>query len=176
MVWKVSKLGGFAKRLILISVSTLAVVCAFCTTTAADTVTPYDGNIGTTQLTYFRDALSNVPISDDYIFVRSGQYDYKLITGNIDFSGGVFSSSDTLTVYTLDTQTSTAYGSNYYKYAVDDMLGLYLDADDKLVYSNLGGYPQLETRSDMYAYLQTITVVILGLCAVVRYIFTCIRR
>lgn len=90
MVWKVSKIGNFAKRLFSISVTVVAVVCAICTTTAADTVTPYDGNIGTTQLTYFRDILSNVPITDDYVFVRSGQYDYKLITGNFDYSGACF--------------------------------------------------------------------------------------
>lgn len=92
----------------------LAVACALCCLAAlplaASAATVYDGNISTTYITIFRDIVSKLPLTSDYVFFRSGQYEYLLVAGDLDYNGSMFTGSD-LTQYILVTNGN--YNSNY---------------------------------------------------------------
>lgn len=131
--------------------------------------TAYDGNISSTYTQYFKDIIADVPITDNYVYFRSGQYTYDLVIGDIEFNDGVFVLLGEGKQYTI-TNNSNNY-SSYYVYNVQDINHFTLIPDDKFVYSDLGDYPQLEGRSEKFEILQTITIVVACLYVVIRSIF-----
>ena len=119
----------------------------------ADTVYP-DGNINTSYLQYFKDVSPKIGINDDYVFYRSGQYEYKLITGELDYDGGYFFGSN---VKSLTLSLTNAYSSSYI-WTSEALTSWDLTTSGYMVYSNLGDYPELIERGD---YLATASIILL---------------
>lgn len=108
---------------------------------------PYaDGNISTTYITIYRDIANNIGINDDYVFFRSGQYEYKMYVGDLENLDSTFTGTE-LTCYTITTNSGTTYNSTY-TYDITTGETLTLTCGDILVYSNLGGYPNFFERGD----------------------------
>lgn len=126
-----------------------------------------DGNISSTYLTYFQDILSGLSPLDDYVFFRSGQYDYTLIVGDLTYADSVFSGKD-YTAYTISTNSGTSAYSSVYKYTVTSGSNFSLSVGSYLVYSNLGSYPILEDRSSVYGYATLFLLVVIAVCMLVR--------
>lgn len=143
----------------------------------ASTYTPYtDGNIGTTQLQYFRDIVTGLSINDNYVAARTGRYEYKLFTGDIKYSNGKFIGSvqgSVITVYTINTDTNS-YGTYIYTVTTDN--NFTFNASNYLVYSNLGDYPQLEERSVIYEFSTFFIIAVVALCALLRSLFSFVYR
>lgn len=156
-------------RKVIVYMSVLLILLtATCGAVSAATYSPYEGNISTTYLTYFEDILPKLKLTDHYVFLRSAQYEYSMIVGDIDYGNGVFSSSSPCTVYSMS--TSNSYNS-YYTYSVSTVDTFSLNPSNILVYSDLGDFPELEGRGNKYEILQTILIVTLMLCFVLRSIF-----
>lgn len=120
-----------------------------CGTVQAATHEVYEnGNLGTTYITYFKDILSGADFKDNYVAFRSGQYEYTLIVGELDFSGGVFSLVESGKEYRFYT-TSSNYNSQYY-YDVNDIGEFSLLANNSILYSDVGDYPELIERGVKY--------------------------
>lgn len=143
----------------------------------ASTYSPYhDGNIGTTQLQYFRDIVSNIGINDSYIASRTDRYTYQLFVGDIKYSNGQFMGSNqgsVITVYTINTDTNS-YGTYTYNVSTDN--NFTFNASNYLVYSNLGNYPSLEERSVLYELSSLFILAVIGLCALLRPLFSYVYR
>ena len=52
-------------------------------------VTPYEGNMSSTYITYFRDIVSGIGFNDNYVAYRSGQNEYKMVVGELTSSENV---------------------------------------------------------------------------------------
>lgn len=143
----------------------------------ASTYSPYnDGNIGTTQLQYFRDIVSNIGINDSYVASRTDRYKYQLFVGDIKYSNGQFLSNQqgsVITVYTINTDTNS-FGT--YTYSVSTDNNFTFNASNYLVYSNLGDYPQLEERSVIYEFSTFFIIAVVALCALLRPLFCFVYR
>lgn len=118
------------------------------------------------------EVLNNVriPIDKDYVLFRSSSTDIVLVVGDInvqDDEGTTFRSSSTCDVYTLcDDDT--------FKHSTIDELSL--KVNDMVVYSNLGEFPEMYERSDIYE-ATTLFVLCVGFCfSLVLLIFKGIRR
>lgn len=139
----------------------------------ANAASVYDGNISTTYITIFRDIATNLGIGDDYVFFRSGQYEYQMYSGKLTYSNGNFSGSN-LTIYTIDTNSSNY--NNYYQYSVTTG-SLTLSPGDALIYSNLGHYPDLIERGDSLEFASMFMLFVGMCCYLLRSIFSfCLRR
>lgn len=156
------------RKITVYFVCLLALFTAFSGAAQAATYQPYEGNISTSNLTYFQDLLPKLKLTDHYVFFRSGQYEYTLISGDIKYANGVFSSGDDCTVYSMSTNNSY---NGYYAYNVTTIDSLSLNPRDILVYSDLGGFPELENRGVKYEIIQTILIIITLLAVVIRSIF-----
>lgn len=153
-----------------------ALVCVLCCLAAvplaASAATVYEGNISTTYITIFRDVASKLPIGTDYVFFRSGQYEYLLVAGNLTWSGSMFTGSDV-------TQYILTFDGNYnstYEFGTVALDTFSLAPGSTLVYSNLGDFPDLYERND---YNETAAVFALALmCAsnLLRPIFDFVLR
>lgn len=106
------------------------------------TATPYtvsytvydDGMISSTYVDYARGLLQFVKPFDDYVFARTGQYEYIFAHGDWDddFSGEA-------TVY----QITTSNYNNSYSYDSFTDSNFNLSVGDGLVYSSIAPYPSL---------------------------------
>ena len=132
-----------------------------------------DGTVSSTYTTYFRDILASASPFDDYIYWRSGQYEYSLVVGDLSYSGGRFTSSDSCTHYKFT--TSSGYNSTF-SYSTTSINDFSLSVGNALVYSNLGNYPNLTDRGDFYA-LASLLLLLVALCMyLVRSVFAfCLR-
>lgn len=155
----------------------LCLVLALPIQAQASTYSPYnDGNIGTTQLQYFRDIVSNLGINESYVASRTGRYEYRLFAGNIKYSNGKFIGSEpgsVITVYTINTD-SNSYGTYTYSITTDN--NFIFNASNYLVYSNLGDYPNLEERSVIYEFSSLFILAVFALCALLRPLFSFVYR
>lgn len=120
-----------------------------------------------TQL--FRDILSKISPFDDYVFYKIDDKNYRMYVGDIDFLGDTFNSSSDLIVYD-------------YCIDSDDELNIYVSsdltllADNTLIYSNLGFFPDLIERGDYYALLTFLLLCTALFMFLIRPIFNfCIR-
>ena len=160
-----------------VSVSVVVAVMlltAICGGASAATYNPYEGTISTTYLTYAKDILPNLGLNDHYVFLRSGQYEYTMITGDVVYSSGQFSNIDPVTVYTWS--TDGGYNS-YYSYSVAIVSDITVNPSDKIIYSDLGEFHHLEERGQRYEILGTILLAVFMLSAFIRSIFSaCARR
>ena len=148
MVWKV--------RTISCMVAILLLVCAVGTRAQAATYDVYDGNPSSTYQQYFRDLVGGLSFNDNYVAFRSGQNTYVMVVGDLVYNNGLFTSENSCKVYTFTNTTGT---NSYYRYDISSISSFYLDAEDKIVYSDLGDYPQFEERSAKYEILTAILVV-----------------
>lgn len=152
--------------ILLVMALTMAMPCSAMAATVYE-----DGNISTSYITYFHDIVSSISWVDDYVFFRSSQYDYTMYVGSIDLAGTIFTCEDAV-IYNIN--TGSGYNSTY-TYHVSSG-NVFVDAGDKLVYSNLGDYPDLLSRGD---YVETITFILVFvalLMYLIHSIFYCLRR
>lgn len=160
MVWKVKK--------VLVVVFVLVLICTTGATAQAQTYTPYEGNISTSNLTYFEDIISKVSILKDYVLIRNGQYDYSLIVGDLTYSNNKFTANGSCDVYKL---TTGGNYNSYYTYSKTTDTSAVINTNSILVYSNLGDYPELENRGDKFEILQTILLGTVCIAIVISRIF-----
>ena len=162
----VRKLMCFAAScIILLSVATIY----------AGAVTPYDGTISSTYIDIFKQF--DISINDDYVFFRSEQYQYTMLVGDIDYSNDTFTLNGNGKLYTLVYNTGTGYGANtYYSRNVSDVSSYSITTGGRLVYSNLGDFPILSERGDIYAYTSAFLLSVIFLCSVVGAVFGFVLR
>lgn len=156
-------------RKVRVMLAILCLLCATGTVAQAASYTAYDGNPSNTYITYYRDILAGVPITDNYVVFRSSQYEYIMVTGDLVYNNGLFTSDKECTTYTI--ATSGNYNQSY-SYNIGSITSFVLDSGDEIVYSDLGNYPQLEERGAKYEVLTTILIV--AVC--VGYVCRCIFR
>lgn len=156
------------KKYMFVLVAMLVLITATCGTVSAATYDCYEGNLSTTQLNYYRDILGNQSILDNYVVFRDGQYTYKMVVGDIVYNNNTFTSDKECKVFSID------IGSGYnsiYKYNEFTIDSFVLNTNENIVYSDLGSFPQLETRGDRFEILATIIMCIAGCCFIIRSIF-----
>lgn len=146
----------------------LLLICAIGTTAKAATYDVYDGNPSNTYIQYFKDIISGIGFDDHYVAFRANQYDYVMLVGDLEYSNGVFTTNDTVTIYTIGNNGN--YNSNY-TYKVEYDKNITVRPNDKLLYSDLGEYPELIERGAKYEILTTLLLVISLLGLVVGRIF-----
>lgn len=161
------------RKISTLMVVLLILITALCGSVSAATYSPYEGTISTSYLAYFEDILPKISLTDHYVFLRSGQYEYSMIVGDIDYANGIFSAGDSCTVYSMSTTNS--YNS-YWTYNVFSIDSLTLNPSNIMVYSDLGGFPELENRGVKYEVLQTILICTALLAVVIRSIFFTRKR
>lgn len=144
------------RKIITICIALAALAAVPLSASAAEV---YDGTISTTYITIFRDIASKIDFAEDYVFYRSGQYEYTMVTGEIAYENGMFSAHEAET-YVLTTNNS--YNSTY-QYSVGSIDSWSLSPGAGLVYSSLGDYPDLIERSDKIAHI-TLFVLCVALC------------
>lgn len=93
-----------------------------------------DGMISETYANYARGLLQYVKPGDDYVFARTGQYEYIFAHGDWD---GDFSGEATIYEITLSN-----YNNTYSYYTFTDS-NFRLSVGDGLVYSSIAPYPSL---------------------------------
>lgn len=133
-----------------------------------------DGGIGTTYTTYFQDILDKYPVVPDYVYFRSGQYQYVLVVSDdLEFNEGVFTapSYDYFLI-----STSNNYGSGYLTLFKLSGTDLNVNVGDNLVYSSLGHFPSLVERGSIYDYAIALILVIGGSCVLLRSVFAFVLR
>lgn len=157
------------RKVTVILIICLFICGAFCATVTADSHTIYDGAMSSTYITYFRDIASNIGINDNYVCFRSGQYEYTMVVGDIDYFMGVFSMSDSGTSYTI---TNNSNYNSYYSYEVSTIDSFELTTGNYLLYSDLGNYPQLIERGTHYEFQTLFIIIVIGLCMFVHTIFS----
>ena len=155
------------KRL-LVLICALAGMVPMALPASAASYNAYDGNLSTTYITIFRDIVGKVSLLDDYVFFRSGQYEYLLVSGDLEFSGGSFT-GQTVTVYRI--VTDSAYSSTY-SYFQTEEIDFSLSPGSGLVYSNLGAYPDLIDRTSLYSFASLILLLACVCMYLVRSIFS----
>lgn len=125
-----------------------------------------EGNISSTYTTIFQDVLDGLNPLDDYVFYRSGNYEYRMYVGDLDLSDSLFTGQD-LDLYLLRYNQS-GYTQTSYTYEKSDGQSIYLDVGSYLVYSNLGGYPTLVERGEFLDLSKIIFLFIVALCCLIR--------
>lgn len=143
-------------------------ICAIGTTAKAVTYEVYDGNPSNTYIQYFKDIISGIGFDDHYVAFRSTQYDYVLVVGDLEFSNGVFTARDTCSIYTI---SSTGNYNTNYSYSVEQDKNITIRANDELLYSDLGQYPELIERGAKYEILTTVLLAVALLGLVIGRIF-----
>lgn len=112
----------------------------------------------------------HIGFSDDYVFFRSGQFQYCLAVGDLSYSSGTFSGDDIQCTFL----NLSSGGSG--DLSVTSSSGSFnLNPSSKIVYSNLGSYP---TLNPLYFYLTCfifISVVAL-IMSLLRYIWSFLLR
>lgn len=157
------------RKIIVVLLSVCLLTVATCCPAAAAEFTTYNGNISTSILTYFQDIFTNVGINDNYVLFRESQYKYILVSGELNYNDGTFTLVDIGKQYSLDVSGNTF--NSYYIYSVEDISDFSLITESKIVYSDLGNFPQLEKRGERFEVLQTVLICAACLFVVVRSIF-----
>lgn len=142
----------------------IRVLCAVCALAAmlalpaaASAYTVYqEGNISSTYTTIFRDLMPQRKIQEDYVFFRSGQYEYVMLVGELEYQDGLFF-GDTAREYKII--TNNGY-NNGYEYTVQEVTDVALAPGTSLIYSNLGHYPELQEQRDYFLFAQVFLMVV----------------
>lgn len=153
------------------------VLCALALLLAApvraSAYTIYDGNISSTYTTFFRDMLNHRGINDDYLCFRSGQYEYVLLIGDLEYSDGTFT-GEKAAEYKIT--TNNGYNNNSYNYEVTTVRSINLVPGTALLYSNLGNYPELVDPDYYFTFAQLLLIWIVVIMWLIRSIFQfCLR-
>ena len=108
----------------------------------AISLAPYSSVTNNSYSEIAAQTLWKVPFGGDYVFWRSGQYQYCFAYGDIGLSGSTFNGSSVdLVTYTLDSSYSGTYRIAHSKQDIT------LNAGDYIVFSNLGVYPLLDAQN-----------------------------
>lgn len=142
-------------RKVRVFLCVLVLIFACGVTAQAATHTIYEGNMSSTYVTYFRDIVSGIGFNDNYVAFRSGEYEYTMIVGDLDFNGSTFSLVSPGVQYKF---TSGSGYNSYYNYSVSDITNFSLNVGSSIIYSDLGRYPQLIERGAKY---ETFTAVLM---------------
>lgn len=149
------------------------IVIALLTVLAVQTFaeSPYKGTFSSTYLTFFED----IPVSvlDDYVVYRSDNNSYVMVVGDLTFDNNTFSSSELCTKYVIQQVSSSSSVSyqSYYSYSVTDISSFNLSCSDILIYSNLGDYPALSSKSDSYIFTLLFVISVVCLCILLYRVF-----
>lgn len=148
----------------------LALISALCGTAQAATHTVYEnGSMSSTYVNYFKDIVSGIGFNDNYVAFRSGQYEYTMIVGDIEFNNGEFILNDTGKAFTF-----SANGSSYnsqYTYDVAEITSFSLLPSNSILYSDVGEYPQLVERGAKYEMLTAVLLCIAFVSILIQRIF-----
>ena len=139
-------------------------------------VDAYQGTISTTYLTFFKDIVAGISIFDDYVFYRSSDNTYSLVTGDLELQGTTFVLNGEGQEYEITQNSGSGYSSSYYSLSVSAVSDLSVRARDYLVYSNLGHYPRLEERGEVYEFALLMAFCIFGSCCLIRPISNFVLR
>ncbi len=102
-----------------------------------------DYNLGTSNLTIFQGLVEKLPYGTHYVYWRESEYKYCLAFGESIENGiptNTFTSSDMVTIVSYE----RAYSSgSQYSWTIDFDFNFSLDCGNRLVYSDLGLYPDI---------------------------------
>ncbi len=167
MVRKVSKL------LVCLLAAAVTVSAA---TQAAAAASVYQGTVSTTYVDYAKQILTKCPPFQDYVFFRSGQYEYTLVCGTLTLNGDTFTGSN-VGEFTITYHTQSGYsGTSYYTVTGKSTNSFSLDTNNELVYSSLGSFPALTERGDFVETLTLLLLVVVSLCMLIRPIYSFVLR
>lgn len=147
----------------------LVLIIAIGNSAQAVSFTAYDGTMSNTYVQYFKDIISGIGFNENYVAFRSGQYEYTMVTGDIEYNAdsNSFSLSGDGTQYQF--VSSSNYGNDY-SYEVSTITDFTLNPSNEIVYSDVGVFPQLVERGAKYEMLTTLLIIILLLgCVVMRF-------
>lgn len=138
----------------------IVLCCAIGTTVLATTHEVYDGSLSNTYVQYFRDIISDIGIREHYVAFRSGQYSYTLVVGVLSYNESTIhlETGETAKEYTI--ATDNGY-NNTLTYTTKEITEFSLTPNDRLIYSDMGNYPQLIDRGQKY---EILTTILLGTC------------
>lgn len=141
----------------------ITLICAIGTTAFAGSHLIYEGGkLSSSDKEIFKDILSGVSFSDNYCAFRNGQSKVTMVVGDIEFIDGQF-------VMVGERGKEYIIGTNTFE--VKDIYWFELEPKTAIVYSDVGGYPELVERGDKYEMLQTLLIIITLLCVVISRIF-----
>lgn len=136
-----------------------------------DDMTSYDNVIPNDIVDVFRDIVADQSILSDYVACCTKEGEYSLFIGNIGYKNSKFSSEEKIKLISLKSDEN-----NKLVYSSQTVSGLSLFTEGKVIYSNLGDFPNLIRRGEVYEILQTILIVIIGCCILISRIFGASKR
>lgn len=122
-----------------------------------------EGTISTTYLEIARGLIKYVPFGQDYVFARTGQYEYLFAVG--DFEEGFSGSAEIWKI------TTGNYSSNYtFTHYTDSSFSLSVGSG--LIYSSVSPYPSLEGVNFSYAlvFVSAFALCMFGVWSIVRFV------
>ena len=140
----------------LVLICTLAVLLAQPVTASAASYTPYAGPVPEEYREVFGSIAGKVSFQKDYVFFRSAENEYMMITGDLTFESGSFE-AESCTVYRILFQEGAP------SFSQREEFDLVLTVNDALVFSDLGHFPDLIDRSEVYS-LATLLLLVIALC------------
>lgn len=147
----------------------LALSCCF-----ASTYTPYtDGTPSSTYVNWLQGVMANR--DGDYVLWRDSQYVYRIAFGDIDFDGGNIFAGD---VELATIQTSSGYNSQSSLVFSSDASFRLDNSQNAIIFSNLGGYPDICDVGGKRYEIQAIIfgIAVLSVYLLVDGIFRAVRR
>ena len=156
----------------------LACVLVIAFAIPAQASTPYQGQIQDTYINMFGRVVADLSIFDNYVFWRSGEFQYSLLSGELTVSNGVFtvSGGDLYVVDLVQFDAGSWNTGSYHVYTHTENIDYTFDSLGYLVYSDLQGYPKLEGREVNYAFIVAFVLCVLGFASLIWSIFSfCIR-
>lgn len=157
----------------------LAVIIAFCLLSAiavqANAYTAYDGSISSTYLDYARSVLPDLKIDEDYVFVRDSQYTYSLFVGDFEVENGVFTASGDVYGYEF-VSPSNSYNANSPELRMFSDRNVTITTNNKIVYSNLFGYPKLIEGGVHYEFISAFMLCVIMLVIMLHSLFNFVIR
>lgn len=144
-------------RKVRIMLAIVALVCAIGTTAHAASYTPYDGNPSNTYIQYFKDIVAGISLKDNYVAFRAGQNEYIMCVGDLEHDGERIVLQGTGVLYRIATDGN--YNANY-TYEVQDTTDFSLNINNRIIYTDVGGYPQLMDRGAIY---ETYAVILIAI-------------
>lgn len=151
-------------RRLIIAFGLVVALCGSMAT-QADAYSAYDGTPSSTYITYFRDMLTKFPVSSDYVCFRSGQYEYLLVIGDLTKTDNRIESTGAVDI--CEISTYSGYNATYsMSFRTED--NFTVECGDEIVYSNLGMYPTLEERGDLFDFTTLFIIVCCAVCCLFR--------
>lgn len=111
--------------------------------------TVYAGSISSTPLQYARDMIDADGFFPHYVFFRGGDYDYYLITGDVQYSNSFFVFTDAR-IYHFNYSHSSI--QSFYVLESFSGSGSVGNPGNAVVYSDRSGFPRLTNREGVYLF------------------------